>query len=166
MLIKKNNNLLIINYNSKKQIKICLKDKNNIYFDKESNSINISTIKPSIILNKAISAINKLIYSFEDYFVKKVKFKGKGFRLKIKKQKKAIKFLFGHSHINMLFIQNMKLKKCGKYKFTLKNTILKNLNSIAKKICSVKPINVYTNRGIRIGRQFIYKRKGKKGSYI
>lgn len=109
---------------------------------------------------------NKISYTFEDYFCKKIKFKGKGFRLKIKKKHKAIKFLFGHSHLNILFIKNFKLKKCGKYKLTLKSTLFNKINVLAKKITNIKPVNVYTNRGIRISRQIIFKRKGKKGSYI
>lgn len=34
------------------------------------------------------------------------------------------------------------------------------------RITKIKPINVYTLRGIRLSKQIIRKRKGKKSSYI
>jgi hypothetical protein len=77
-----------------------------------------------------------------------------------------IKFLFGHSHLNLIFLKNIKLKKITKYKFTLKCSSVNKLNKICKTVCLIKPVNIYTNRGIRISRQVIKKRKGKKGSYI
>lgn len=156
---------MFIFYNLKKKIKIAIKE-NTFFFDKETNSIRISYTTPSFLQNKASNIFKKITFSFEDYFSKKIKFKGKGFRLKIKKKHKAIKFLFGHSHLNILFLKNLKLKKCGKYKLTIKHTLLNDNNILAKKICSIKPVNVYTNRGIRVSRQVIFKRKGKKGSYI
>jgi ribosomal protein L6P/L9E len=156
---------LLIFYNLKKKIKITLK-KNTFHFDKETNSLKIIYNTPSFLQNKASKIFNKISYSFENYFSKKIKFKGKGFRLKIKKKHKAIKFLFGHSHLNILFLKNVKLKKCGKYKLTLKSSLFNKINTLARHICIIKPINVYTNRGIRISRQIIFRRKGKKGSYI
>jgi ribosomal protein L6P/L9E len=156
---------LLIFYNLKKKIKITCKNES-FFFEKETNFLKICYSNPSVLQNKAGKLFNKISYSFEDYFYKKIKFKGKGFRLKIKKKHKAIKFLFGHSHLNILFLKNIKLKKCGKYKLTLKGSNFNKLKVLSKKICGVKPINVYTNRGIRVSRQIIYKRKGKKGSYI
>lgn len=106
-----------------------------------------------------------MFFTFQHYFFKKIKFKGKGFRLKIKKQKKICKFLFGHSHTMLFYFKNMKILKCSKYKFTIKGVNDKNLNKAIRDIVLVKPNNVYTNRGIREGRQIIIRRKGKKGSY-
>jgi ribosomal protein L6P/L9E len=163
--LKNNNNKLLVFYNLRKKIKIALKN-DNFYFDKETNCVHISYSNPSLLQRKASNIFKKISYSFENYFSKKIKFKGKGFRLKIKKKHKAIKFLFGHSHLNILFLKNVKLKKCGKYKLTIKSTLFNKSNVISKQICLIKPVNVYTNRGIRVSRQIIFKRKGKKGSYI
>ena len=35
-----------------------------------------------------------------------------------------------------------------------------------RKILKIKKINDYTNRGLRLSRQIIIKRKGKKGSFV
>jgi ribosomal protein L6P/L9E len=135
-------------------------------FDAETNTINYVSKEHSPLKNKSINTFNRILYSFENYFFEKIKFKGKGFRLKLKKSKKIIKFFFGHSHINIIFLKNLVLKKTNKYKFTIKSTNPILLKIVARKICGVKPVNVYTNRGIRTGRQIIFKRKGKKGSYV
>lgn len=79
-----------------------------------------------------------------------------------------LRLMFGHSHINVVFINNssLKIKRLGKYKYFFKSQNLNILNKISKKICLVKPINMYTKRGIRLGKQTIYKRKGKKSTYV
>jgi hypothetical protein len=77
-----------------------------------------------------------------------------------------MKFYFGKSHITIFKFKKVQIKKSGKYKFILKNlnpTILKN---IALNVTNIKPVNIYTLRGLRLSRQLIFKRKGKKGSYI
>ena len=118
----------------------------------------------NLILNK----INKNIFIFENIFFNKIKFKGKGFRVRFKKNKKILKFTFGHSHINYIFINNTKtkIKRLGKYKYIFKNKNNLKINLFLKKICEIKPINMYTKRGIRVGRQIVYKKKGKKSTYI
>lgn len=165
IIFKNNNNITIFSYNNNKKIKLNFNE-NQLHYDLEINALKINLKKPSLILKKSVNLLNKILFGFEDYFFKKIKFKGKGFRLKIKKKKKAIKFSFGHSHLNMLFLKSIKLKKSGKYKFVIKNSFLEQLNKISKKICLIKPTNVFTNRGIRQHRQIIFKRKGKKSSYM
>jgi ribosomal protein L6P/L9E len=62
--------------------------------------------------------------------------------------------------------RKIQIKKSGKYKFILKGLNQYNLKNTALNITKIKPINVYTLRGLRISRQLVFKRKGKKGSYI
>ena len=85
-----------------------------------------------------------------------------------KKNLKILKFTFGHSHINYLFIneKTTKVKRLGKYKYIFKNKDFTKMNLFLKKVCKIKSINMYTKRGIRRGKQIIYKRKGKKSTYI
>lgn len=120
IFLKKNDNITLVSYTNNKIIKLTV-DKKYLQINSETNLLKICYQTPSIILKKSISTFNNLIFAYEDYFFQKIKFKGKGFRLKIKKRKKAIKFLFGHSHLNMIFLQNIRLKKSGKYKFFMKS---------------------------------------------
>lgn len=149
-------------------IKIPVFLKNKIYFDKNTNCVifNKNQLKNNwnLILNK----FNKNIFVFENIFFNKIKFKGKGFRVRFKKNNKILKFTFGHSHINYVFINSNRtiVKRLGKYKYVFKNKNNLKMNFFLQKICNIKPINMYTKRGIRLGRQIIYKRKGKKSTYI
>ena len=38
--------------------------------------------------------------------------------------------------------------------------------NISKKIIKIKKLNFYTLRGLRLSKQIIFKRKGKKGTHI
>lgn len=168
VLIKSNKKLIVELYNLKKKITLPFKLKNDIFFDKNSNCISFEkfSIKKNLIM--AGNKLNKLLFNINNFFFEKVKFKGKGFRVRFKRKNEILKFTFGHSHINYIFINNAstKIKKLGKYKYVLKCKEYAKLHLILKTICSVKPINIYTKRGIRTGRQVIYKRKGKKSTYI
>jgi hypothetical protein len=77
-----------------------------------------------------------------------------------------MKFYFGRSHITIFKFKKIQIKKSGKYKFILKNLNPKSLKITALNVVNIKPINVYTLRGLRLSRQLVFKRKGKKGSYI
>jgi len=164
-VIKSNNIIKIIAFNEEKTIKTYINNIiNSLQIDAENNMLNINHVGV-IDTNKWSNVLNNLLFAFNHYFFKKIKFKGKGFRLKIKKQKKICKFLFGHSHTMLTYIKNIKIQKCTKYKFNLKSVNKINLQLLISNIIGVRPNNVYTNRGIREGRQIIFRRKGKKGSY-
>lgn len=164
-IIKSNNITKIIAFNEKKTIKTHINNIiSSLQIDTENNILNMNHTNVADI-SKWSNILNNLLFAFNHYFFKKIKFKGKGFRLKIKKQKKICKFLFGHSHTMLAYIKNIKIQKCTKYKFNLKSVNKINLQSLVSSIIVIKPNNVYTNRGIREGRQIIFRRKGKKGSY-
>jgi len=161
---KNNKDLTIILYNKLYSITLVI-DKKKIKIDLESYSIKINT---NINYNNNLNfkQINKFFKTFEFYFFIKIKFKGKGFKIKFNKKLKIIKFYFGKSHITLFKLRKIKLKKITKYKFILKNLNFMKLKTNATKITKIKPINVYTLRGIRLSKQIIRKRKGKKSSYI
>lgn len=140
------NNLFIIN-----------KWENSLTFVKNFKSLN------QIKLNNEFDAFFR---SLNCYFFKKIKFKGKGFRIKFFKKIKLIKFYFGRSHKTFMFLKKIKRKKINKYKFILYSIIRQKTLNVSIKITKIKKINFYTLRGIRLSRQIIFKRKGKKGTYI
>lgn len=161
---KNKNDLTIILYNSTHTINI-LGDKKKTKIDLESYSIKIK-FNFNYDNNYNVKLFNNFIKTFENYFFLKIKFKGKGFKIKFNKKLKLIKFYFGKSHITFFKLKKIKLKKITKYKFMLKNLNFSKLKKKASEMTYIKPVNVYTLRGIRLSRQFISKRKGKKSSYI
>jgi len=74
-------------------------------------------------------------------------------------------FYFGHSHDTIMLFRSVIIKKPHKYKFILLKNDNFKLTSLIKTILKIKPINIYTKRGLRQFRQIIYKRKGKKNAY-
>jgi ribosomal protein L6P/L9E len=160
----KKNDLTIILYNKLHSITL-VNNKKKIKIDLESYSVRInSDINYNNNLN--FKQINKFLKTFEFYFFIKIKFKGKGFKIKFNKKIKLIKFYFGKSHITFFKLKRIKLKKITKYKFIIKNLNFMKLKTNAMRITKIKPMNVYTLRGIRLSKQTIKKRKGKKSSYI
>jgi hypothetical protein len=160
----KTNGLTIILYNKKFSINI-VNVNNKIKIDIETYCLKfIKFYNPD--LNLSFNEANKYLKTFEIYFFIKIKFKGKGFKIKFNKRLRLIKFFFGRSHITFYKLKKLKLKRLNKYKFILKSFNLSKLKRYASNITYIKPVNVYTLRGIRVSRQHISKRKGKKSSYI
>ena len=168
IIFKSYNQILIKIYNLKKTIKLPFSKNNEIFIDKNTNCILFNKYELKFNWNLIINKINKNLFLFENIFFDKIKFKGKGFRVRFKKNLKILKFTFGHSHINCVFIneKTTRVKRLGKYKYIFKNKNFNQMSMFLKKICNIKSINIYTKRGIRKGRQIIYRRKGKKSTYI
>lgn len=57
-------------------------------------------------------------------------------------------------------------KRITKYKFLIYSLKKFDIYKSSRIVVNIKPMNFYTLRGIRYSRQIIYKRKGKKGTYI
>lgn len=168
VLKNKNNQLKFEIYNLKKKIKILIHEKNFIYLDKNTNSIFFYKFSIKKNFNYLLSKLNLTLFKFEGFFFNKIKFKGKGFRIKLKKKNKILKLTFGHSHINYIFInkKNWVVSRINKYKYFFINKNDFNMRLFLKKLCNIKTINKYTKRGLRLFRQIVYKRKGKKSTYI
>lgn len=162
-----NNFLNIYIYNKTKNIKLFYNQNiNPTKYDKNTNSFFIE----KKILNNKNNKLSKFIESFltswDVYFFNKIKFKGKGFRIRFFKKTKFMKFFFGRSHKTFVILKNIKMRKINKYKFILKSIKKDKIKKDSYMITKIKPINFYTLRGLRNSRQIIYKRKGKKGTYI
>jgi len=166
ILIKKFNKIILIIYNEKFKFVLFFKEKNNLKINKNLNSISYK----NTFLKKNIFTINNNFYKFLEklniYYFLKIKFKGKGYKIGFYKKKKIINFYFGKSHKSIFIFNNIKIKKLSKYKFILLKNNFNLLKKISYKIIKIKKINEYTNRGLRLSRQIIIKRKGKKGSFV
>lgn len=118
-------------------------------------------INSHTMLNKNLFCI-KLLNFFKSYSIinlQNIKFKGKGYKLT--KKENVLNFLFNFSHITYFVCKNSILKKLTKNKFLIINWDFKKLNILKRKIVDKRYINIYNYNGLRLKRQFIYKRKGK-----
>jgi ribosomal protein L6P/L9E len=167
IILKNKNNIKINLYNTNYKFNIFLKNNKSFIFTNKYNNI-LKIEHKKIINNQNLinSSINSFLKLLDIYKFIKIKFKGKGFKIGFYKNKNIMNFFFGSSHINIFVIKNMLIKKISKYKFILKSNNLKNINQVSKKIVNIRKINFYTLRGLRQSRQFVIKRKGRKGTFI
>lgn len=160
-------NLNVILYSNDKKINFFSNTESNLLrFDKNTNTLIIEKNYLYEKNNKISNFIENFLKSWDFYFFSKIKFKGKGFRIRFLKKNKLVKFFFGRSHKTFIKFKKIIMKKINKYKFILKSINKKKILNNSYKVVSIKPLNLYTIRGLRNSRQIVCKRKGKKGTYI
>ena len=103
--------------------------------------------------------INNFIKQFCVCEFSKIKFAGKGYKIK-KNTINNVQLLFNRSHITNMWYKNITMLKLKKYKIYL-NYINSNKH-ILNTIISIRPINIFTKKGLRYSRQIVLKKKGKK----
>lgn len=105
-----------------------------------------------------------IFFSFTSIFFKKIKFKGKGYYL-FKNKRNTLAPQMGYSHRIRMYAYNTRIK------FVAKTVVLfyglNKQNIIDRTTCFfwIKPINVFTGRGIRFAKQIVYRKVGKISSY-
>lgn len=114
------------------------------------------------IYNKNLGNIIKLKCFIKQFTLcdkSKIRFAGKGYKIK-KNTKNSIILLFNRSHITNIWWNNIFVKKLKKYKMYIK--YLPANMQILRTIINVRPINIFTKKGLRKVRQVLLKKKGKK----
>ena len=148
-LFKKKNTFLLYLYNNKYSILLKLK---NLKIISSQAILLKSQIKNKIHLYNYIKQIN-------NYMFIKIKFTGKGYKIK-KNNNKNIVLLFNRAHITNLWWRNLFLKKLKKYKIYIRYTpINKNIVGL---ITATRNVNIFTKKGLRRSKQVLFKKKGKK----
>lgn len=138
---------------------------NHIQVDEELNSI-VFIFKYANMYEDYFNRLMRVFFlSWDAYFFKKIKFTGKGYRVTYRKRKKFIKFHFGRSHPTIVIFRSIILKKPHKYKFVIANNNINKVWLLNTVITNIKPINLYTKRGLRCSRQMVYKRKSNKTTF-
>lgn len=165
-IIKNNNNLKLILCNNKHTISLSIDNSINFYINNNTNSLIMEKNSYNFKNNLTKNVLENYIKLLNTYFFIKIKFKGKGYKIKIFKKKKILSLYFNKSHINLFKLIHIYIKKINKYKFLLKSNNIYNLKKLSKLIIHVRPLNIYTLRGLRISKQIVLKRKGKKNAYL
>jgi len=169
IIIKKFNIFHIIVYNLNFVFKLIINNKNNLKINKNINQIKYKNVFLKTFLYLVNNKFTKFLKKLDSYYYSKIKFKGKGYKIRIYKKKKIINFFFGSSHKTIINYKNLIIKrplKNYKYKFILFTNNFEYFKNNVKKTVNIKKVNFFTGRGIRSSRQNIIRRKGKKGSFI
>ena len=111
-----------------------------------------------------IYKIARLMFYINFFFLKKIIFIGKTFRFLIKNKK--INFFFNRSHITILFFNNFfRIIKLKKNKFIIFFFNFLDIGILKKYIKNIRNLNIFTKRGLRSGKSFFFKKKGKISTY-
>jgi ribosomal protein L6P/L9E len=72
---------------------------------------------------------------------------------------------FGYSHMLYLYSFFVTVKFITKTTILMFGTNYSDLITKSYSLLNIKPINIFTGKGIRFSRQIIYKKTGKVSSY-
>lgn len=162
----KKNSLLVYIFNQYHYFKLILDDSIEIFYEENTMTI---TIRFNYFKNKnkiIEGLINDLMFSLNHLWFVKIKFNGKGYKIRRYKKKRSIDFFFYHSHWTIIIFKNLRLIKKHKYKFYMSKCNRRKLNLVTRMVLKIRPTNTYTKRGLRNSRQLILKRTGKKSAYM
>jgi ribosomal protein L6P/L9E len=94
----------------------------------------------------------------------KIRFKGKGYYI-YKNYRNTVAPQFGYAHRVYVYAQAVSVKFLSKTKVLLFGLSKKDILAVGRNLKIVKPINIFTGRGVRFARQIIYRKTGKVSSY-
>ena len=152
-IFKKKNEIYLYIYNN--NYYCFLKISKNIKIKLETNTLVGFYCKTQINTIK----IENFLKQFNLCNFSKIKFTGKGYKIK-KNSKSSLILLFNRAHTTIIWWRNIFLKKLKKYKVYLNYT--NRDKNIVNTIINVRPINIFTKKGLRKTRQILLKKKGKK----
>jgi ribosomal protein L6P/L9E len=72
---------------------------------------------------------------------------------------------FGYSHKIQLFFFSFNIKFLSKTSIFFFGLNYKQINFCSYELKNIRPINIFTSKGIRFSKQIIYKKTGKISSY-
>ena len=135
-----------------------------LFIDNSANKIFISNFPTQPLLTKAFFKFFLSLIPIIRFFVLKLKFRGKGFYL-YKNKRNMLRFRFGFSHrVNRRF-PNTHVRLTSKTSLMIFGYNWYDITHAGLYIWLVRPINVYTGKGIRFNRQIIYRKAGKMSTY-
>jgi hypothetical protein len=102
--------------------------------------------------------------SFHRPFFRKVRFKGKGYYL-YKNKRQTITPQFGYAHRLYLYAAYVAVQFQSKTHIFLFGLLKSDLIYVTLFLKNMRPISIFTGRGVRFSSQVIYKKVGKVSSY-
>lgn len=110
------------------------------------------------------SYLQIIFFSFSKIFFRKLKFKGKGYYI-YKNQRNTISLQMGYSHIVRLYSFFVNVRFLTKTSIFIFGINKLNIEKSGYSLLQLKPINIFTGKGIRFNRQILYRKTGKISSY-
>ena len=135
-----------------------------VTYDYSSQSITMNTIYSTAYMQRFWKSLIDLSTNIYKPFYLKLKFKGKGYYL-YKNRRGTITPQFGYSHRLYMYSFFVRVKFLSKTSVILFGFVKNDLKKVGLDIKNMRPINIFTGRGVRFNKQIIYKKVGKVSSY-
>lgn len=133
-------------------------------FDKNSRGLIINLT----FINNYTKLYISLLKSFSNVLLKpffiKVKFKGKGYYL-YKSYRNTVTPQFGYSHRLYIYTFFSYVTFLTKTSLILFGFNHKDILWLSRSVYKLRPINIFTGRGVRFSKQIVYKKSGKVSTY-
>jgi ribosomal protein L6P/L9E len=136
----------------------------NISFDPNTNIFKINSHYINNYYRLFWNLLIQVLKAFYSPSFLKLKFKGKGYYI-YKNKRNTITPQFGYAHRLYLYSYFVSVKFLSKTSIILFGFEWRDLIKIGSGVKSMRPINIFTGRGVRFSKQIIYKKVGKVSSY-
>jgi hypothetical protein len=166
-LIRENSDfkrLSCVMFNNRFQSVIPLPQAQTCFVDSALHRLFITTVPTSPLFVSSLYALALNMAPVMRLFVLKLKFRGKGFYL-YRNARNVLRFRFGFSHRINRYFPATHLKLMSKTSLMLFGKNREVIANAGVRIWQVRPINVYTGKGIRFNRQIVYRKPGKMSTY-
>ena len=140
------------------------KSMTNCYFDKNTNILSITNIAENNFSKLYFTQFQRLLSLCNQPHFLKLKFKGKGYYI-YKNKRNTITPQFGFAHRHYIYAYDILVKFRSKTSIMLYGSSKEDLFRIGHTVKAMRPINIFTGRGVRFNKQYIYKKTGKVSSY-
>lgn len=135
-----------------------------LYYDPVTSVITMKMMYIYSYFATYFKTISLLFYSFTRVFFVKLKFKGKGYYI-YKNKRNTITPQFGHAHRIYVYTYYTAVKFLSKTSVFVFGLSKQDVLKAGVSIKALKPINIFTGRGVRFNREIIYRKVGKVSSY-
>jgi hypothetical protein len=166
MLQNKNNDLRVIFFSSssyffKLSIPVTIP---RVLFDANTSVFILHTAYINNNYRLFLQQLDLVFSAFYRPYFRKIKFKGKGYYI-YKNKRNTITPQFGYSHRLYLYSYFVSVRFLSKTSIFLFGLLKSDVITISLGIKSMRPINIFTGRGVRFSREIVYKKVGKVSSY-
>ena len=135
-----------------------------VMYDSNSSTLVLHTLYLHNSYRLFWSTMKITFMAFYKPFFKKLKFKGKGYYI-YKNKRNTITPQFGYSHRLYLYSHFTSVKFLSKTSIFVFGLLKSDVIKTAMGIKAMRPINIFTGRGVRFSKQIVYKKVGKVSSY-
>ena len=133
-------------------------------YDTQTNTVSFHILGTSYNYYMYLKALGDIFTRLVRPFFLKIRFKGKGYYM-YKNSRNTIAPQMGYAHRVYVYSSATSVKFLSKTKILLFGLSKRDVMSTGHNLLTVKPVNIFTGRGVRFARQVIYKKTGKVGAY-